>query len=238
MALPVTFGPLAAATMSQLDQNFTAVGKLGILPCTIAGTNALTFTPIAGTSPPVTAYYQGMAMSGILVNNGTGTLTAQYGALPLLPVYHDTASGSTVAQGHEFVASNLVVLVYDAALASGAGGWHIQGVSLSPQLFSLSVGSVASVTMTSMTRLLSSTASLTFTSQADGASQDQTIAMLGVSVGDVVQIGLPASVPAGVLFDGRVSVANVVHVRSTNASGTSVTVGTIAIRAVVTRYTP
>lgn len=238
MALPVTFGPLAAAAMSQLDQNFAAVGKLGILPCTVTGTNALTFTPIAGVSPTVTAYYQGMSMSGILVNNGSGTLTAQYGALPLLPVYHDTAAGPTVAQGHEFFASNLVVLVYDAALASGSGGWHIQGVSLSPQLFSLSIGSVASITMASITRLLSSTASLTFTSQAAGSSQDQTIAMLGVSVGDVVQVGLPAAITAGFVFDGRVSVANVVHVRSTNASGAGGTVGTIAIRAVVTRYTP
>lgn len=238
MALPVTFGPLAAATMSQLDQNFTAVSKTGILPCTITGTNALTFTPVTSTQATITAYYDGMAISGILVANGTGTLTAQYGALPLLPVYHDTLAGPTVAQGHEFFASNLVVLIYDSALAGGSGGWHIQGLSLSPQLFSLSIGSVASITMASITKLFSSVASLTFTSQAAGSSQDKTIAMLGVSVGDVVQIGLPAAPPAGFIFDGRVSVADVVVVRSTNASGAGGTVGTITIRAVVQRLTP
>lgn len=238
MALPVTFGPLSAAAMSQLDQNFTAVGKLGILPCTVTGTNAVTFTPIAGVSPTITAYYQLMTFSGILVANGTGTLTAQYGSLPLLPVFRMTAAGPVTTNGNEFRSGNLMILTYDAALAGGSGGFFIAADDLQPQLSGLSIGSVASVTAATVTRLLSSVASLTFTSQASGSSQDQTIAMLGVSVGDVVQIGLPAAVTAGFVFDGRVSVANVVHVRSTNASGAGGTVGTIAIRAVVTRLTP
>lgn len=128
MALPVTFGNETVATGGQLDTNFQAVGILGILPCLIAGTNALVLTQQANT-PTITAYANYMKFSGIISATNTGPMTAVVGSLPVLPVYKDTVSGPVVLSGGELVIHNAVTLTYDSALDAGSGGFHVSASS-------------------------------------------------------------------------------------------------------------
>lgn len=125
MSLPVTFGPLSAATMSQLDQNFAAVGALGVLPGTVGGTNALTFTPLTNV-PTISAYYNYMRITGVLAANNSGAVTARWSGLAFKNVYVDTLTGPVaLTAANSLVDNNAVVLSYDEDLDSGTGGWHL-----------------------------------------------------------------------------------------------------------------
>lgn len=123
MGIPNAFAAATTATGQQLDDNFTFVGALGVIPCTITGTNSLTLTP---TSKAVafSAYQQGMTFSGVIANDNTGAVTANAG-VGALSVYQDTSAGPAALAGAELQAGNELVLVYDAALNSSAGGFHI-----------------------------------------------------------------------------------------------------------------
>lgn len=130
MSLPVTFGPLSAATMAQLDQNFAAVGALGVIPCTVSGTNTLTFTPAANT-PTISAYADFLRITGVITVSNSGAVTARVGALASLNVYVDTLTGPVaLSAASTLIANNAVTLSYDSALNGGAGGWHL--VSMMP----------------------------------------------------------------------------------------------------------
>lgn len=61
----------------------------------------------------------------------------------------------------------------------------------------------------------------TFGATADGAASDSTntLTVTGAAVGDVVQLGLPAAVPAGFTYQGFVSAPNTVTVRAVNTGG-------------------
>ena len=56
-------------------------------------------------------------------------------------------------------------------------------------------------------KTLATTATLDFPSVAAAGTQTLTVSCLGASVGDVVAIGLPGTVNAGIVFDARVSAA-------------------------------
>ena len=49
MSLPFAFAAVSTATGQNLDDDFAAVGALGVIPCTAAGTNAIILTPNANT---------------------------------------------------------------------------------------------------------------------------------------------------------------------------------------------
>lgn len=140
MPLPWTFANQPLPQMVELDQNFAAVGALGIVPCTVTGTNALTLTPNALT-PTIGAYANYLAFSGVAVNANTGATTAQIGGLPILNVYIDGAGGPVQATTGSIIAGNYLRLTYDSALNSGAGGFHlVTGAAIS--------GAVAGTTAT------------------------------------------------------------------------------------------
>lgn len=125
MAYSVTFAGLTAPVMTQLDTVFNQVGNLGVIPCAVTGTNALTMTPTAGRTPPISAYFDNMQVAGIVVTTNTTALTARVGALAALNVYKDSPSGPVVCSGGELIAQCAFTLRYDAALNTGAGGWHL-----------------------------------------------------------------------------------------------------------------
>lgn len=124
MALPNSFSNNTAPTGPQLDANFAAVGALTTIPCTIAGTNTLTFTPAANT-PTINAYSNGLRISGVATATNTGATVAQLGTLASLPVYRDTLGGPVALAGNEIIISCAISLVYDSALNSGNGGFHL-----------------------------------------------------------------------------------------------------------------
>lgn len=126
MALPWTFANQATPQMVELDQNFAAVGAVGVVPCTVTGTNALTFTPALNT-PTISAYANFMIVSGIAANSNSGLTTAQVGALASLNVYVDGSGGPVQATTGSIVAGNAIRLMYDSALNTGAGGFHLLG---------------------------------------------------------------------------------------------------------------
>lgn len=69
---------------------------------------------------------------------------------------------------------------------------------------------------TPVLRTLSAIATLDFPSIGAVSTQTLTVSVPGASVNDVVLLGLPATVLAGVVFDARVSAADTVTVRALN----------------------
>lgn len=124
MPLPVTFGNLTAAVTGDLDLNFAAVGALGLLPCTVSGTNTLLLTANPNT-PTVSAYADYLSFLGVASATNTGPVTVRLGSLAALPVYRDSAFGPELLSGSEIVAGNAFVLTYDSALTQGGGGFHL-----------------------------------------------------------------------------------------------------------------
>lgn len=126
MPLPTLFATQTTSTGPQLDANFAALGALTAIPCAISGTNAIILSPSAN-SPTIAAYANYQPFSGIAAATNTGAVTAQVGSLAALAVYKDTASGPVALVGGEIAIGNALYLVYDSALGSGAGGFHLLG---------------------------------------------------------------------------------------------------------------
>ena len=122
MTLPNTFAGLTAPQMVFLDQNFAAVGALGIVPCTASGTNLITLTPLAST-PTISAYANYLNFSFVAVNSTTGPVTLQVGALAALPVY--LPDGATQATTNTIQKNFAYVVLFNTALNSGGGGFVI-----------------------------------------------------------------------------------------------------------------
>jgi hypothetical protein len=129
MAYSFTFATATAATGANLDDVLNQAGLLGTIPCTVSGTNALVLTPFTtptiGT-PPLAIQAQ-LRVSGVAAASNTGAVTANVGSLGVLSVYKDSASGPVALTGGEIIVGNYFALAYDAALNSGAGGWHLGG---------------------------------------------------------------------------------------------------------------
>jgi hypothetical protein len=124
MPLPYTFANLADAQMAWLDDNFAALGALTPIPCSVTGTNAVVLTQNADT-PTVAAYANYAIFSGVCVSANTGAATAQLSTLGALPIYKDTQIGPVPLVGGEMYPGNILYLIYDSALDSGAGGFHL-----------------------------------------------------------------------------------------------------------------
>lgn len=124
MAFPTTFANLTNATGQELDDNFTAAGVLGTLPCTITGTNTLALT-LASNTPTLTGYSNYIRFGGIASADNSGAATAQVGSLGALSIYKDTSSGPVPLTGAEIQEDTYIELIYDSALDSGSGGFHL-----------------------------------------------------------------------------------------------------------------
>src|SRR5713101_1633352 len=148
-----------------LDNNFTTFGALVPIPCTVAGTNSLTLTQ-NGTgvvpTPTISAYSTNMAFSGIASGTNTGPVNATIGSVGIVNVYKDGAAGPVALTGNEIILGNAFTLRFDAALNSGAGGFHLtsstQNVGLAISAVSVQVNGNST-----LTNLLSGTVSITFT---------------------------------------------------------------------------
>jgi hypothetical protein len=87
-----------------------------------------------------------------------------------------------------------------------------------------------------ITKVLSASASLDFTSISAASQASLTITVTGAAVGDEVIMALPAAPAAGLVFNAFVSAANTVTIRASNISGSPVdaaaaTYGVIVIAA-------
>lgn len=142
MAYEFLFGSVSVAQGGWLDANFQAAGLLGTLPCQVSGTNTLVLTPYTfPTIPtPTIGLQQQVRISGIAAATNSTAVTAAVGGTPALPVYKDTAAGPVALTGNEIAIGNYFTLIYDPALNTGAGGYHL---NTSPAAASGTVTSVA-----------------------------------------------------------------------------------------------
>lgn len=97
-------------------------------------------------------------------------------------------------------------------------------------------GFIASDGSSTITKVLSGSASLDFGSISAATQADLTITVTGAAVGDEVVMALPAAPAAGIVFNAFVSAANTVTVRASNISGSPVnpaaaTYGVVVIAA-------
>jgi len=74
---------------------------------------------------------------------------------------------------------------------------------------------------------------LDFPSVAAGGVQELTVTVTGASVGDIVALGLPATVDSGIVYDARVTAANTVTVRATNITGSAIDPASASYRVMV-----
>lgn len=130
MALPYTFANLTAGNnpASYLDANFAALGAITPIPCSAAGTNSITLTAAANT-PTISAYNQLQAYRFVAANTTSAAATIQLGALAPLNTYKPSASGPTATASGDIVSGECYDAVYDSALNSGAGGFHVYAIS-------------------------------------------------------------------------------------------------------------
>jgi hypothetical protein len=125
MSLPWTFGPQSSVTLPMLNDNFVALGALTPIPCAITGTTTLTLTPLTNT-PTISAYANYMQFTGIAPATNAGAVNALVAGLGTVAVYKDGPAGPTALTGGEIRDDTLITLIYDTALNSGAGGFHLQ----------------------------------------------------------------------------------------------------------------
>lgn len=216
--------------LSALDNNFTTFGALVPIPCGIAGTNTLTLTQNAAglvPTPAISAYTTDMVFAGIAASTNTGSVTATVGSVGAVNVYKDTASGPALLTGGEIVALNAISLRYDAALNTGAGGFHLisstalLGAAITP--VSVQINGNAT-----LTNLLSGTVGLTFTATPGWSSQDQSFSVTAAlasalpQIGDFMQIVPPALPAVGVDFSAMVT--------NTGSLSSLLSAATIAVR--------
>lgn len=231
--------------LSDLDQNFNAAFVLTPIPCSVAGTNALTLTQNAAgqaASGVIAAYANGLAICGIAAQTNSGAATAALGALPALNIYKDSISGPIVLAGNEIVAACSFTLKYDSALNSNAGGWHLianittSGNTITPALVRPSVGVVfGGATLTGIGR---TTSSVTFTAILPNATQDQTVAVVGVAVSQAIVLSLPPPVSAGLQFQYYISSGTVTVRASNNTSNVTITPGIVPLQLSIMAITP
>jgi len=207
MALPTTFANLVNPTGPELDADLSAVGAIGVFPCTVSGSaNAIIMTPNANVpvpasnpnAPTVAALGNYMRFTGIAGATNNGPVQIQIGVLPALNAYKDTPAGPVALVGAEIVLACPFDAIYDSTLNANAGGFHISTAALpnaspiNPSQFQVASGST-------LTRLLSTSTVVPYTVLPAASGQDATVALAGVLVGDAVMLGLPATVTAGLL---------------------------------------
>jgi hypothetical protein len=204
MALPFAFTGNVAPTGEELDADLAALGALVPIPCTVSGTNLITMTPLANT--PTTSYQPYSQYVGIASATNTGPVNAQVGSLPSLPVYKDTqAIGTDTLTGREIVAGTKLWLMYDPALNSNTGGFHLIG----PQV--------------PYTRTNNTTVSLAVGSLPPQSGSVAIVTLSNTSIGDIIDIGFPASVTAGLHWQGYVPNAGTVALNVFNMSAATIT---------------
>jgi hypothetical protein len=243
--------------LSALDNNFVTYGALVPIPCGVAGTNNLVLTQnAAGVVPTLalTAYTTNMLFSGIASATNTSSVTATIiGALGSFNVYKDSASGPVVLSGGEIIAGNAFSLRYDAALNSGAGGFHLTSstANTATAISPTSVQINGNATLTNLSSGNSPT--LTFTATPGWSSQDQTFSVTAVfanslpAAGDFVVVNPPSLGAPGVGFSGYVlgvgsisSIASAatINIRLLNSASASLASNSGIYRWAATRLIP
>lgn len=163
MALPVTFGPLTAASMGQLDQNFTAVGALTTIQCSSTGANAIVLTP-AANQPTVNGYGlpNPLKFGFMAPAASSGPVTLEIGAVGFLPVYTSNgvqATSGTLQSGVYYEVTYTTGSIYN----SGSGAWVLSSYQASTGVTAVANDSVNGLSITNNAGTPSTKIDVTFT---------------------------------------------------------------------------
>jgi len=129
MPWPTTFAKLSAGNqlLALFDAMFTQIAQMVAVPCTAAGTNAITLTPI-GNAPAFTSYQNFTAARFVATSNSTAAVTATFAGLTALNVYNGDmltqAGNGSITSGQEYV------LIFVQSLNAGAGGFVLEQASV------------------------------------------------------------------------------------------------------------
>lgn len=211
-------------TGPNLADNFTSVfNTQASFICGLAGTNDITASVTTGT-PAITALTNGMTFLGIAVNTNTTATTFAPGSFSPLPVYADTPAGPVALSGGEIVQDCACWFSYRSLLNSGNGGYLLRtgGAILKHQTVTMA-GLILGTSPSILKRQLSGLYTVSFGNTAAQTTSEATVALAGCSVNDNVLLGLPASLAAGVVYNGYVSVAGTVVLRAANITAASLT---------------
>ena len=142
--------------------------------------------------------------------------------------------------------SGSTVISYGAGLAlSGVMGFYGSTVTAQPADINvvsglINLGLLASGTtygvLPRSSQTLTTTASIAFGTLAGHSTSAGNVTVTGAAVGDLVLVGLPTAVSAGVVVQGVVFAANTVCMTAINGSNASKTVGTADYRITVIDY--
>ena len=162
-----TFANLTGATTPELDANFLILSGLVNVPCNVSGTNTLTLTSTANTAS-LAGYLNYLNLDCVAAASNTGATTANFQSFGALNVYKDTVGGPALLTGGEIIANCEFTLIYDSALNSSAGGFHLKGGggTLSGQTINVNsinstLGSINSFSFSNMNGATASITSLT-----------------------------------------------------------------------------
>lgn len=148
MTLPVTFGPLTAASMGQLDQNFNAVGALTTIQCSATGTNSIVLTP-AANQPVVNGYGlpNPLKFGFTAPAASSGAVTLEVGAIGFLPVYTSNgvqATSGTLQSGVYYEVTYTTGVIYN----SGSGAWVLSSYQAATGVAAVANASVSGLSIT------------------------------------------------------------------------------------------
>lgn len=163
MALPVTFGPLSAASMGQLDQNFSAVGALTTIQCTSTGTNAIVLTPLAN-QPAVNGYGlpNPLKFGFLAPNASTGPVTLEVGSVGFVPVYTSNgvrATAGTLQAGVYYEVTYTTGVAYNL----GSGAWVLSSYQAATGVTAVASASVIGLSIVNNAGTPSTKIDVTFT---------------------------------------------------------------------------
>jgi hypothetical protein len=214
------FATLTNPTLPELDADLTIVSNQAHVPCTVSGSDALTFTQIPNLAYTVAAYQQNLQLAAVASSTNGGATTGQLGALAILPIYKDGSAGPVPLTGGEIVSGNAFTLVYDVNLNSGTGGWHLysstadKGLPINPGTLQLGSGSV-------MDHYFTTLASVTIPVVAGNSAQGVTILLGGAVPGDAVLIGPPTVHPTSLDLMALVSASGSIVLVALNPTAAS-----------------
>jgi hypothetical protein len=160
MALRTVYANLADGLQpfSLWDASLADMGKLGTIPCTAVGTNAIVLTPITTVfAPTVTAPQSLETFSFVAAASSSGAVTIQIGSTAALKLYR--TDGVTQATTGDIINTVLYFIGYNAALNGAVGGFQILAPSNS-----ISGGTISGATITGSTITTSTYNGLTITS--------------------------------------------------------------------------
>jgi hypothetical protein len=206
-------GP-GAASSSTSTGALRVAGGIGVTGNVTSGGN---FYGNSGATPRFEAKNDGTVSWGSDISSGTsrGTLTWDTGKVIINSYGELDLRTSNVSRGR-----------FTATEAIFSGNLTASGTA--------TIGGGATVQ-----KFLTATATLNFGSIAAHGEEELTITVTGAAVGDVVSLGLPASVESDLTFHARVSASNTVTVRAHNSNqtgGAAIDPASASYRVMVTKF--